>query len=306
MEVHRARAFLVLAEELHFGRAAARLHIAQPPLSRLIRSIEHDLDARLFERNPRRVALTPVGRALVDPARELVMQSDRIKQLVEQAKEGATGRVRLGYAGASVNSIVSALARSLRSDRPGLRLELFGSQLSHAGLEALRAGALDAVVGRWDFLPDDVGSRVVSDEELLVAVADDHPLAQKETLSAADVADESWVVLPGGRGVTLSHRLHTLGMQGRFLPRIVQTAEDSATQLLLVDAGIGVALTFSGVRENIPVHNVQFRRLRPDLGRVEVRLAWRASDDNPALRAVIAASEVAFLDGRVGSSSVER
>lgn len=291
MEVHKAKAFLAVAEDLHFGRAAARLHMAQPPLSRMIRSLENELGAALFDRSPRHVALTAVGEALVEPARELVMQSERINQLVKSAKRGETGRVRLGFAGASVNAVVSALARRVRSASPGLVLELHGSQLSQPGLERLRMGALDAVVGRWDFLPREVDSIVLATEDLLVALGEEHPLGVHERIVAADLADEPWVVLPGGSGATLSNRLRLLSIEGRFVPRIVQTAVDSATQLLLVDAGVGIALTFSGVRENLPAHNVTFRSLAADLGSVEVRLAWRRDDKNPALRTLISLAE---------------
>lgn len=287
MDVHKAKAFVAVAEELHFGRAAARLHMAQPPLSRLIRSIEDELGTELFERNPRRVSLTAVGAALVEPARALVMQSERITELARRVARGETGQVRLGFAGASVNAVVSALARRLRRDRPGIALDLRGSQLSEPGLELLVAGELDAVVGRWDFLPASIGSRVVAREELMVALPDDHRLAARTTLATSELAGEPWVVLPGGRNATLSNRLQALGTRGRFVPRVVETAADSATQLLMVDAGVGIALTFSGVRESIPVHDVVFRPLASSLGPVDVRLAWRADDRNPALMRMI-------------------
>ena len=101
----------------------------------------------------------------------------------------------------------------MRAVRPGIALELFGSQLSHAGLERLRSGALDAVVGRWDFLPEDVRSLVLAEEQLLVALPDNHRLAGAATVTAADIADEPWVALPGGTGATLSNRLHLLGIR---------------------------------------------------------------------------------------------
>jgi len=287
MEVKQARAFLAVAEELHFGRAAQRLHMAQPPLSRLIRALEEELGATLFDRNPRRVTLTPAGEALIEPARELVMQSERMGHLVRRVQRGETGRVRLGFAGASVNSIVSTLARAVRRHQPDISLELYGSQLSSPGMERLRSGALDAVVGRWDVLPRDVDSHVVAHEELLIALPDHHRLARAERLSVSDIADEPWIVLPGGGGATLSTRLHELSVRGRFVPRSGATAADSATQLLMVDAGNGIALTFSGVRENIPIRTVVFRSVTPDIAAVDVRLAWRRSDVNPALAAMI-------------------
>lgn len=288
MDVNRARAFVAVAEELHFGRAAQRLHMTQPPLSRMIRALEDELGAELFHRGPRSVTLTAVGEALLEPARELVMQSERMVHLARRVQLGETGRVRLGFAGASVNSIVSALARRVRALRPALTIELEGAQLSYAGMERLRSGELDAIVGRWDVLPRDVDSHVLAHEELLVALPEHHPLAAMDAVPISDLADEPWIVLPGGTGATLSTRLHELARRARFVPRIVATATDSATQLLMVDAGSGIALTFSGVRENVPVHNVAFRALVPDLGDVDVRLAWRRSQRSPALDALIA------------------
>lgn len=293
MDVHQAKAFLAVAEDLHFGRAAARLHMAQPPLSRLIRSMELSLGAPLFDRGPRHVRLTAVGEAIVESARELVMQSARIDALVRRVQAGEVGRVRLGFAGMSVATLVSALAREVRRQLPDITLELHGAQLSHPGLERLSAGALDAVVGRWDYLPKGIESLVIAREDLVVALPSEHPLATGESIHASELADESWVVLPGGSSATLSSRLRVLGARGRFVPKIVHTAVDSATQLLLVDAGEGVALTFSGVRDNMAVHRVVFRPLEPDLGEVEVSLAWRSDDTNPALIAVLAATRSA-------------
>ncbi|WP_259540779.1 LysR substrate-binding domain-containing protein [Herbiconiux daphne] len=286
MDVHRAQAFLAVAEELHFGRAAERLHMAQPPLTRLIRQLEADLGAVLFERNTRSVALTVQGEALMEPAHELVMLSRRITEIVRRTQGGLTGRVRLGYAGPSVGHLVGVLARRVRIQRPDLALELYSSQFSHRALDKLREGSLDLVIGRWDFLPAEIGSRVIEREQLLLALPERHPLAKKETIEARELADEAWIVLPGGSAATLPNRLNALAVEGRFIPRIVQVAPDSSTLMLLVGAETGVALTFSGVRDHIPAEGVVFRRLASTPGAVEVRLAWRHSDTSPALAAV--------------------
>lgn len=296
MDVHKAQAFLAVADELHFGRAAERLHMAQPPLSRLIRQIEAELGAPLFERNTRQVSLTPQGAALIEPARELVMLSQRLKEIVQQSQAGEIGRIRLGFAGASVNRLVSELARRVRTERPGITLELFSSQFSHLGLERVLDGSLDLVIGRWDFLPAEVESRVIGREEILVALPEHHRLADHDGLAAADLAGEPWVVLPGASSATLPNRLGVLGIQGGFVPRIVQVAPDSSTQLMLVGVGVGVALTFSGVRENLLAPGVVYRPLRPSQAGVEVRLIWRRGDPNPAVPAVIGVSRRVFPD----------
>lgn len=297
MDVHKAQAFLAVADELHFGRAAERLHMAQPPLSRLIRQIESELGAQLFVRNTRQVTLTAAGAALVEPARELVMLSQRLKEIVKQSQAGETGRIRLGFAGPSVNLLVSELARRIRQDCPGISLDLFSSQFSHLGLERVRDGSLDLVIGRWDFLPAEVASRVIGREELFVALPERHPLAAQPAVGAIDLADEPWVVLPGAAGATLPNRLNVLGVAGGFVPRVVQVAPDSSTQLMLVGVGVGVALTFSGVRESLLAPGVVYRPLTPSPAPVEVRLIWRRGDTNPALPAVLHVSRAVFPDG---------
>lgn len=294
MEVRKARAFLALAEDLHFGRAAARLHMAQSALSRLIAQLEDDLGAVLFARSTREVALTVQGEALVEPARELVTLSERMQEIVRRAAAGETGRVRLGFAGASVNHLVADLVKGVRRAHPGLTVELESAQLSHPGLERLRDGSLDALVGRWDFLPRSVDSRIIARESLLVALPSGHRLAQRDELRPADLADEPWIVLPGGSGATLSNRLHMLGVQGRFVPRIVRTAPDSATEMLLVNAGEGIALTLSGVRDNLSARGVDFRPLSANLGAVAVRLAWRWGSVEPAVRTLVDVSRRVF------------
>lgn len=287
MDVRQAQAFLAVAEELNFGRAAERLHMAQPPLSRLVRQIETELGARLFDRSTHHVRLTPHGEAILEPARELVMHSRRIDEIVRSSQRGDIGRVRIGFGEAAVSDRLGELARRLRRDRPGVVLELHNSQFAHLGLAKVRDGSLDLLLARLDEVPDaDFASRVVAQEELLVALPEAHPLADRPVLTPAELAAEPWIVLPGGR-VTGQHRLSAIGVAGGFVPRIVQIAPDSSTLLLLVAAGIGVAPTLSSVRDRIPADGIVFRPFRPALDPVLVRLVWRRGDADPALAAVV-------------------
>jgi len=197
----------------------------------------------------------------------------------------------LGFAGPSVGRIVGSIARRFMAERPGIALELFSSQFSHHGLEKVLDGSLDAVIGRWDYLPAEVDSIVLSQEQLLLALPESHPLTSRERVRATDVANEPWIVLPGRGFATLPNRLNVLGITGRFVPRIVQLAPDSSTMLLLVSVQVGVALTLSGVRNNVPAEGVTFKEFEPDLGPVEVRLVWRRSDSSPALSALTAVAQ---------------
>lgn len=291
MEIRHAQAFIAVAEELHFGRAAQRLHIAQPPLSRLIRSLEAELGVTLFDRNTHRVALTPVGETLLEAARELVMIPQRMQEIARNSRQGEMGRIKLGFGEALVNNVVGDLARELRQTRPGLSLELHSSQFSYQGLEKVLDGSLDMLVGRWDFLPQSVDSRVIAREELLIALPENHRLAERDAVTAEDLADEPWVVVLPGKNSTLPNRLNMLAAAGSFEPRIVQVSPDSSTLVFLVGAGTGVALTLSSVRDHIPGSGVVYKPIRPAQEPMEVRLIWRRRDPNPALTPIVALAE---------------
>lgn len=286
MEIRDAQAFIVVAEELNFGRAAKRLHMAQPPLSRLIRNMESDLGAVLFERNTRRVSLTPQGEALLGPARELVMSAQRMREIAKRSQAGEVGRIRLGFGEAAVNRAVLEIAQHFRRNLPGIALELFNSQFAPLGFDKLNDGRLDLFIGRADFLPGELDSRIIAREQLLIAMPEDHPLAKQEAVSLADMADEPWVVLPGG-DASLSRRLYGLAVDGGFVPRVVQVAPDSPTLLLLVGAGYGLALTLSSVRDAIPARGIVYKPVNPDQDPVEVRLSWRRDNRNPALETAL-------------------
>lgn len=286
MDVHHARAFLAVADELHFGRAAARLRVAQPALSRLIKALEKDLGAPVFERSTRHVSLTPAGAALVEVAQELVAVSERARDTVRGAVTGETGVVRLGFAGASINRSVARLAREVRARCPGVRLELHSSQFSPQGLERVISGDLDLSVGRWDYLPAEVRSYVVGRERLIVAMPRTHRLASASSVAMADLAEEEWITLPGGSMSALSNRLQSLARTAGFVPRVREHAPDSWTQTLLVDAGVGIALTLDSVRDNIGADGVAWLPLDPPGPPLEVRLIWREHDNNRAVERV--------------------
>ena len=287
MDIHQAQAFLVVAEELHFGRAAARLNMAQPPLSRLIKQLERALGAELFERSTRHVSITAAGRALLEPAQRLLDASQEARDAVQDAVAGRIGRVRLGFAGASINRKVGELARQVRARRPGVVLELHSSQFSHLGLERVLDGSLDLVIGRWDYLPAEISSRVIAHEQILVALPAQHPLAQRHEVRMEDLAEGQWISLPGDSASALSNRLRSLAMQAGFVPRITQTAPDSWTQVVLVGAQMGCALTMDSVRDNVTSDGVVFLPIQGADQPLEVRMIWRAGEENPALRDVV-------------------
>jgi DNA-binding transcriptional LysR family regulator len=285
MELHQIRAFLAVAEELHFGRAAARLHLAQPALSRTIQNLERSLGTPLFERNTRSVRLTTAGEALLPSAAD-VLEAVRSAQVsVAAAGRGEVGRVRLAFPGASSHIMVGRLARSVRETHPGLDFQIFSSNYASAALDKLAERTIDIGLGRWWFVPPELESRIIADERLIIALPTQHPLAIASSVSMKDLQKEDFVSLARG-GVLFDHLIRLAASAG-FVPTIAQTAPDTWTQLSLISAGAGCGITVSSVAENGEFPGIVFRPLSEDFEPVLLRMAWRADDASPALRAVL-------------------
>ena len=289
MDIEQLRSFLAVADELHFGRAAERLHVAQPPLSRTIKQLERELGTRLFDRNTRSVRLTSSGQALMDPAQEVLDALRRAETAVRSADHGEVGTVRIAFAGVSTHRLVARLARVVRSQRPGIQLELSSQNFAQPAMKRLLAGETDLALGRWDVVPAEISAQVVMPDSLVLAVPDTHPLAGARRLSIGQLASEGFVSLPPHEGSVLPDRLRRLAHANGFVAEVVQVAPDTQTALALVSAEVGCHLTLASVAENVIDPHVVFIPLNestPSLD-VHLRAAWRRADQNPALRAVL-------------------
>jgi DNA-binding transcriptional LysR family regulator len=290
MDVNQMRCFLAVAEELHFGRAAERLHVAQPPLSRMIKQLERELGTSLFDRNTRSVRLTASGQALMEPAREVLEALRRARAVVASADQGEVGTVRIAFAGVSTHRLVARLARAVRSQRPGIVLEMSSQNFAQPAMKRLVAGDTDIALGRWDVIPPEVEARVVMPDSLVVAVPDTHVLAGSRRLAIAQLASDSFVTLPPHEGSVLPDRLRRLARASGFVADVVQIAPDTQTALALVSAQVGNHLTLASVASNVTDPHVVFIPLdepMPATGDVHLRAAWRRDDKSPALRAVM-------------------
>jgi len=287
VEISQLQAFLAVAEELHFGRAAEKLHRAQPPLSRTIKQLERELDTELFSRSTRAVKLTASGEALVGPARDVLDALRRAEAAVRAADDGDVGLVRIAFAGASTHQLVARLARVVRSQRPGIQLELSSQNFAQPAMKKLVSGETDIALGRWDIVPAEVAVRVVMQDSLVVALPDTHPLAGEQRLSIARFAAEGFVSLPPHEGAVLPDRLRRLARAGGFVPDVVQVAPDTQTALALVSAEVGCHLTLASVAANVNDPHVVFVPLDESTPDVDLRVAWRRDDPNPASKAVL-------------------
>lgn len=287
MEINQLQVFLAVAEELHFGRAAERLHLAQPPVSRTVRQLERDIGVDLFVRSTRRVRLTAAGSALVDPAREILASVARARSGATAAARGELGTVSLAYAGASTHVLVGVLAREVRRVSSGVEMRLQSQDFALPALSRVLRGEVDISLGRWDFVPAGVESRVILEEHLVVAVPTSHRLSTREEVHIAELAEEPFVALPPHDGSVLGDRLRRLSAGAGFVPDIVQRVPDSWTAMALVGAEVGCCLTVSSVAENVTDSHVRFLRVLDETLPIHLRMAWQPTSENPALARVL-------------------
>ncbi|TKA04649.1 LysR substrate-binding domain-containing protein [Actinacidiphila oryziradicis] len=294
MDLRDLEAFVAVAEELHFGRAAARLHMAQPPLSNRIRRLEHELRLQLFERSTRTVTLTDAGRRLLDPARRTLNQAAVTAEVAASILSGEEGRVRTGFAGASSQRLLPMLATAVRRAHPRIGLVLKSQTYVYAALEELLSGELDLAFVRLPIAHPELSHRAVEVEELVCALPADHRLADRERLRLSELAQEDFVSLAPDQGSMLQATMMSLCHAAGFRPRITLLAPDSSTVLALVAAGAGVTITLSSV---CPVQSVgivyrPLESIHPS--HLVSALAWRTDNPSPALARVVEVSQTAL------------
>jgi DNA-binding transcriptional LysR family regulator len=238
MEHRLLRSFVAVAEELHFGRAARRLHISQPPLSAQIRKLEDDLGVLLFERTQRRVDLTPAGTALLGRARHLLAESERAALEVQRVARGESGVLAVGYAAAATHEISARVVPRFRAARPQVRLEL-SEMRSVAPPDALREGRIELGLACVPIDAPDLVQHALVRERLVVALPQKHPLAKEDSVAVRALDREPYVgvrpdVEPGWAGASM-RALRRAGV----LREPVQETDSKIALIGLVAAGLG-------------------------------------------------------------------
>jgi DNA-binding transcriptional LysR family regulator len=290
----QVRCFIAVAEELHFGRAATRLSMTQPPLTRQVQKLEKSVGARLLERDNRHVELTRAGEAFLDEAYRLLNLVEGAGDLARRVEAGAAGVVRLGFTAMSAISILGPLLRRLAAELPDVEV-LLSERVTLDQVDGLRRGELDVGLARPPFDTTLLSSRVVLREPLMAAVPADHPLAALDRpLTPQDFESQPVV----GYLPEQSRYFHELSV--RFLanahPRIEQRVHQVLTAVVLVAAGRGLALapssaaslTVPGVVFQQLVHGGGDTALDADPGHpVEVYAVWSRGPVPPVVRRVL-------------------
>jgi DNA-binding transcriptional LysR family regulator len=242
MELRHLRYFVAVAEELHFGRAAVRLHMGQPPLSQQIKALEHELGIQLFRRTTRKVELTEAGEAYLRRVRPVLAEVDEAGREARSVAAGTTGRLAIGCVGSATYSLLPRLVRGLGEELPGIDFAFEGEMLVPDQVRALNERRLDIALLRPPVLDPALSVEVLRHDRLVVAVPTDHPLAARKRLKVGDLAPCDLVVHTGRRGSVMHDLVATLCRKAGFEPRFRTEVSETSTLVTLVAGGLGVAI----------------------------------------------------------------
>lgn len=285
IEFRHLRYFLVVAEELHFSRAAERLDIAQPPLSQMIRRLERALGVVLFHRTKRRVSLTDAGVVFVEEVKRTLAQAERAIQRVRRAGKGELGCLTVGFIGSATYSVLPPIIRRFRDLYPDVDLTL--QELSTVQqVRALREERLQVGFLR-PFTPEPLlRSKVILQEPLMVALPEQHRLSRQAKISMRSLVNEPFIVFPRSLAPELHDQIISLCQGARFSPRVVQEAMQLPTIISLVAAGIGIAVIPASL-QNLGRAGVHYRAIRESTPKAELVVAWRAESPSTLLQSFL-------------------
>jgi LysR family transcriptional regulator, benzoate and cis,cis-muconate-responsive activator of ben and cat genes len=286
MELRHLRYFVAVAEELHFGRAAKRLHITQPPLSQQIQLLERELGVKLLIRG-RKVQLTNAGRVLLEEARRTIEVADRAARAARAAGAGEAARLRIGYPAATLVELVPAAFRTFAERFPDVGIEAVAG---HTGglLSALRDDQLDiAVLAMNGHDSETVCSKLLHREPLVLAVPDNHPLANRAALAMTDLAEQSMILLPRALDPLHEHLPNVVLADTPATPLTVHEAVTLESAYSAVAARLGVAVVAESTARIMAVGGVVHRPFAPPQPMLELSVAWPHGRTSTAVRSFL-------------------
>jgi DNA-binding transcriptional LysR family regulator len=283
IELRHLRYFAILAQELHFGRAAARLGIAQPPLSQQISRLEKALGTRLLERTSRRVQLTDAGNAFLVEVERVLAGVETAVEAARRTGRGESGELRVAFAATVMFLALPQIIREFRTRYPKVHLDL-REMPTGPQLDALRQGDIEIGFVR-EPRPDPALEMVtVMREPLRIAVNRSHPLAARPTLAVKDLAQEPFVLFPAELAPGLHAQVMALCRAAGFTPRIVEESRELYTSVSLVEAGVGVSILPASV-EKLGWRGVRYRAIPSAGAETRIAAAWRKDRVRPVIEA---------------------
>lgn len=282
MNFRDLEAFLAVATELNFHKAAQLLHTTQPTLSRTIKRLESNLDTVLFYRDTGSVELSESGHALLAPVEKLLRDGNKLKQMAAQADDGVLGDVTIGFSGPSSYDTVRIIGQALREECPKLKITLDSSVHSAEGINQLQTGELDLALVRWTIRPLFLNYWNVSASNRVLVVSDDHPMANRTHATFDEFLSEKFITFPADPPSPSRTALFKAFEESGRSPNIVQTTFDSWTAITLAAAGVGVTFTLDTI-VNAVMHRGVSSILLSDQPVEYARLAWLATNTRPAV-----------------------
>ena len=301
MELRWLAAYIAVAEELNFRRAAERLHVAQPAISQQIMNLEKDLGVKLFERNNRSVQLTDAGDAFLAPCRSALAGLENAGLAARNAGTGEYGKIRLGFNAGFTTDHLVALVEVLRREHPHLELVIDTSRRTPDILKMLKDQELDVALVGGPAKGTGLQRRKISATRLGVVLPENHPLAQSAAVPVKALGDEHLILLESAPGWSIRRMVDDALEQAGVSAKDVTTVSDGMTMLAFVAAGVGVGFSSLNTEALTPRH----LRLIPlaDGSDVSISLVWRSANETPALRTVITAVQEHLVQRRTPSST---
>ena len=284
MELRHLRYFTVVAEELHFTRAAARLGIGQPPLSQQIQQLEREIGTALFLRLPRGVELTEAGAQFLEDARAILASADRAIDTARRLGRGEHGAITVGFTASAVfHPYLPRAIRAFRDRYPDVRISLTESNTVSL-LRGLRENAVDVAFVRPPYVLDpEFEAERMLDEPMLIALPPDHPLSRKRSVPIAALADQDFVLYPRPIGAGLYDAIQNACLRAGFTPRVIQEAPQMASIVSLVAAGVGISIVPAAMR-HMGAQGIEYRPIKGDAPHALLDMAYRRHDRSIAAR----------------------
>ncbi|MGL5870820.1 MAG: LysR family transcriptional regulator [Xenococcaceae cyanobacterium] len=287
MEFRQLKYFKAVAEELNFSRAARRLNIAQPPLTRQIRSLERELGVELFYRTNRRVELTEAGNIFLVEAQRILEQIEQSALIAQRASRGEIGKLVVAFEGSSAYDIVPTSLKTYRERFPNVELVVLGMTTGEQ-VQALheRQIGVGFVVPPLRGKEKEIAIESVMQEPLVLALPEHHPLAKQERVKVRSLANEPFIMALHDSGCGLYDRVIAVCRRAGFSPRVRQEVNEMQVMLGFVAADLGIAILSASVRQ-FQRPGVVYRQLQPASPEVALAIIWRKDERSLALQAFL-------------------
>ena len=296
MELKDLEWFVVVAEELHFGRAATRLHISPPPLTQRIKRLERELGVTLFDRDNRNVALAPAGAALLEQARDLLTHARRIAPRLQEVALGKTGRLQVGITGAAIYSNARTRLASKLVAVAGLEVGWIVMS-SAEQVKALRERRIDLGLVNTPIDHEGVELSALQDERLAVALPSSHPLATRRSVPLGALRDEVFILGERHLAPAYYDRVISACQQAGFVPLVEHQPQSLVTYIGLVALGAGITVAPASMAR-AGLTGVSYVAISGRAPRAEISLAWPSGKPDIAVERILAALRIRFAGAR--------